>query len=182
VRLVTRKLWRAFPELDRFDDDQCRRFVDAACSRQDLQVVRGLCCGVAAVLVLTIPWTAGWADDAGEYFWGWPGAGLGKWFESVWWYRPFWFAALVGVGMLLLAALAAGMTRDVLLRRRVKQVMVSHGSCSACTYFLGGLPVNEYSLVMCPECGASVRVDSALIELAPGGATFAPTMDNVRSD
>lgn len=134
------------------------------------------------MFVLTLPWTAGWVDDAGEYFGAWRSGGVGKWVDSVWWYKPFWFVALVGVVLLLLSALAAGVTRDVLLRRRVKQVMVSHGSCAACTYFLGGLPVNEYYLVMCPECGASVRVDPALIELAPGGATFAPTMDNVRGD
>jgi hypothetical protein len=180
VRLITRQLWRAFPELDRFTDEQCQRFVNAACAREDLLLRRRALCVAAGGIVLFLPWIAEWFEGVLYWLGAWPEAGfVGPWVSSVWWYKPWWQVTIMLVLLLMLAALAGGLMRDVLLRRRIKAVMISHGSCAACTYFLGGLPVSERMLVTCPECGSRVRVDAALIELAPGGAVFSPTVDNI---
>ena len=174
VRLPTTKVWRAFPELDRFSDEQCARFAKAA-RRGAGRVWRW--CSVGAVLAIC--WAAAalfmlWASARGPTVWdrferrsGSVGLGVLLLFVS----------ALV---VFVLATAPAVLLRDRLLRRRILRIVRLRGRCFACKYNLLGLPVGAGLLVTCPECGETTTVDPALGELAQddaGQARFQPRPD-----
>ena len=155
IRLITRKIWRAFPELDRFSDEQCQRFVKAA-GRQRWFVFATwgavtvvFAAGLALASVLTR-----WTDSAMRYD-----------FPVV----PAWMILFVVLTAGVAAAgLAAMLTRDKILRRRIALVLKYRGSCVGCRYSLVGLPVPDSLCIVCPECGAECQVDASLGELATG--------------
>lgn len=163
MRLITKDLWRAFPELDRFDDDRCRRFVIAAQRGKRAAIWRILLnliltASVAAAIGsigLAIMWLF-W--DAGG---GTSGPAAGGW--------RFAF----GLFILCLAIVAAGLSslvlRDQLLRRRVAHFIFARGKCPQCRYNLLGVRVPESLRIHCPECGLELEVDKALTELADAG-------------
>lgn len=160
MRLITKDLWRAFPELDRFDDDRCRRFVIAAQRGKRAAIWRILLnliltASVAAAIGsigLAIMWLF-W--DAGG---GTSGPAAGSW--------RFAF----GLFILCLAIVAAGLAslvfRDQLLRRRVAHFIFARGKCPQCRYNLLGVRVPESLRMQCPECGLELEVDPALTELS----------------
>ena len=157
MRLPLSKVWRAFPELDRFSDEQCRRFVRAA-RRGAGRVAR-----VAAVVAtLFVSWLAGGALVT--WFTLNP-ATIGPW-ERV----HGWAVTVVLLGMLVFATAPAILLRDRLLRRRIMRIITLRGRCLMCKYNLLGLPVGADLLVTCPECGATTHVDPALGELSPDQA------------
>ncbi|MDP1660979.1 MAG: hypothetical protein Q8L55_03605, partial [Phycisphaerales bacterium] len=184
MRLVTRKLWRAFPELDRFDDEQCRRFVRVAASGIVARGARWVCVAVACIfgcalipMLSTVEMVCaqrGWLK--GRVLTGWLG-------------RPAWMDDLVYVAiglvvMFSIGALFGAVTRDILLRLRLRKVLRTRGRCAGCTYFLGGLPVSPEMRVVCPECGFSTEVDRSLGELSggeAGAARFAPSDAVIRA-
>ncbi|MFN0012427.1 MAG: hypothetical protein ACKVS8_12380 [Phycisphaerales bacterium] len=176
MRLPHTKIWRAFPELDQFDDVQCARFVRA--SRRGLarfgRVAATL--GVAAIgwitvlcvgVVLSAP--RGRARALDQFLSRVPLAAL-------------WIALAI-VGALLLATLPALWLRARLLRLRIATLLRDCGTCLNCRYLLLGLPVSSDLTITCPECGRATRVDPALGELArrpDGTAYFQPGPDSVR--
>ncbi|MFT3686313.1 MAG: hypothetical protein QM783_15570 [Phycisphaerales bacterium] len=103
--------------------------------------------------------------------------------------RPSWMNDLVflGLGLALLLSLgmfAGAVTRDVMLRWRVRRILRKRGRCAGCNYFLGGLPVGEDLRVTCPECGFVTEVDVSLGELRKGddGAVrFEPSEKTIKA-
>lgn len=175
VRLITRRaIYRAFPELDRFDDERCARFVRAA-GRGFWKKLRGytaMVLGAAAImaslygLVLLI---ARILERSGRGYW------LDSW--------PFWLIAFVGVFPVAAGVFGGAWTRDLHLRRRIRRVLRSRGVCLGCRYTLVGLPVEPGNSVKCPECGAESEVDPSLGELAVGDdgrARFKPSEDPLK--
>ncbi len=164
MRLPLSKVWRAFPELDRFSDEQCQRFVRAS-RRGAGRAVRV----VAVLATLFVSWLAS------AVFLGWlflNPATIGRWERD----HPF---VLLGVlpAVILLATTPAILLRDRLLRRHVMRIITLRGRCLMCKYSLLGLPVGANLLVVCPECGATTPVDPALGELMSaeaGQARFQP--------
>lgn len=156
MRLVTRRIYRAFPELDRFDDVQCQKFVRAARGSGLRRSLRGLFM-FGVILGGVIAGGAGYAllvdriSPRNELLMG----PLGE--------------KLLAVGLLVLTLtpgpVLAFVLRDWLLRRRVKFVLRTRGVCRTCWYSLVGLPIGEKNLVQCPECGAVTEVDESLNEL-----------------
>lgn len=142
VRLVTRQLWRAFPELDRFDDATCRRFVKAAGAGW-----RGALIPLASVLV---------------------GVGIviaGLWFGLSTWRGSHVLRAMGQVaffGGALVGPVAGYVLRDVLMRRQVRRVLRVRGVCRACGYSLVGLSVPDSLMVVCPECGVQSAVHASI--------------------
>ena len=172
MRIITRRIYRAFPELDRYDDDRCERFVRAARRGFVRSAVRmglvGLAFVVAMIAGLFPLWYAGGAIDR------WTpirqGTPLGMALLMV----------LIAVPCLGLAPLAGFLTRDFLLRRRVRYVLRARGVCLNCRYTLIGLPVGDGNTVACPECATECHVDPSLGELTldeSGMARYTPSPD-----
>lgn len=157
MRILTRtRIYRAFPELDRYSDEHCRRFVRAA---RGGWLRRGLVVGALWVEAM-----AGLALSIAALIWAYGSTDrLPLDFDL----RPV--RAGVFAGLLLVAAalplLLTYLTRDWLLRRRVRYVLRTRGTCPSCRYSLVGMPVRADNLVICPECGMETKVDPSLGEL-----------------
>lgn len=164
MRLIRSKIYRAFPELDRFDDEQCRRFVHAANSswrrRIGRWVVVGVTTGVLLVgAVIGCVALGSYLDDH-MVFWGTIG------------YFGWGVLFVVGTGLALLGGLVL---RDRILRLRVRQLIRRCGSCPNCHYSLLGMRVAGDHAIVCPECGTRVLADPAMGELTTdetGAAVF----------
>lgn len=156
--LVRSKIWCAFPELDRFSDEQCARFVKAAHRVKLLRTRDALLVGLSIGLSMV---AANLSLALADRWWG---QGLGQRLGDV-----GAFLVLGGVGVVIFGAFAIGLLvlRDRQLRTRIRYVLRARGTCAGCGYSLLGLPVPESLQVTCPECGMTGEVDPALGELAP---------------
>lgn len=163
MRLLTRKIYRAFPELDSYGDEQCVRFVRAARRVLWVRCFHSLVISLVTLVALApgIAMMAMLADwmSMGRNNPGWSeGLKLGAWILSA--------VPLLGTGLVL-----GYLTRDWLLRRRLRYVLRIRGQCPECGYGLVGLAVSADNHVTCPECGIRIQVDASLSELArQGGA------------
>jgi len=174
--LTTKALYRAFPELDHFSDEQCRTFVAAAKGDLVLRIFRLALQLIVALITLVLASVAisfiGRAFGDSRFV----GTNLGFF--------------LFGIGLIVFAfgsaALAFLLTRDFLLRRRIRGVMQSRGSCHDCGYGLTGLPVittpaaagSTTHSITCPECGTPHAADAILgetIEDAKGTLRYVPS-------
>lgn len=171
MRLIRRKLYRAFPELDRFSDEQCQRFMASVAGSMRHRLVR------RAVILAGAAVSSAAAVMLGM----WLGEGT-RWLVKITGQRG-WLVDLIIAAMVFLLVggglLLAMVARDVLLRLRVRGLLARNGSCPKCAYSLLGLPVSADLRVRCAECGTEVDVDPALGELARderGGAVYAPTV------
>lgn len=160
MRLLTRRIHRAFPQLDPYPDEVCWKFIDAARGSRGVRTLSKL--SIALVGLILTP--------VGCLLWAWL------------------FAAMIGTdaislrasgGKLALLVLATPFTlglgpagayfwRDRLLGWRLRYVLGTSGHCPACRYSLIGLALTDHSTVFCPECGAECEVDPSLGELARG--------------
>ncbi len=159
MRLISRRIYRAFAELDPYSDEQCIRFVDSARRGPLITALH-----TTAILAVTLPLLC--LALAGTVYL----------FETlsriIWLRRPFAFEAAWILSTALMFAFACGaglVVRDMLLRRRLRYVLRSRGTCPACQYSLVGLEVSPRSTVACPECGVEVEVDASLAELTREG-------------
>ncbi len=169
IRILTRKLWRAFPELDRFSDEQCARFVRVATSgfggpgSLTALVLRWLAIVLTVLILgglLAVPayWAAFHAFELAE----------GRNISASTLTRS---AAGVFVCVAILVTFGAGLLlRDLLVRRRVRQVIAVRGRCFGCGYAMLGLPVPDDLKITCPECRFETWVDPALAELVTNEA------------
>lgn len=172
MRLLTRKIYRAFPELDSFSDEQCVRFVKAVNASKTRLVIRGLISTVFAIglgivfLGLAI-WGATELADAWHFS------------EGLFW--VFW--GVSGTLALLFAFIPGLILGDLLLRLSVRSLLKRCGACPQCGYSLLGIRVGPEFVITCPECGRKVDVDPALDELATdvtGAPVYRPKI--VRED
>jgi hypothetical protein len=161
MRLLTSTLWRAFPELDEFSDDLCRKFVKAATARWRSQALRFVLVGLVAVATVVVAVFA---------------FAIARPIYDTWiLFRTLPNTAVVliqAVGLsipLLIGFACALVVRDQILRRQVCRVIRKRGACVRCAYSLLGMPVNAALHVVCPECGMTTVVDPALGELASVG-------------
>jgi hypothetical protein len=175
--LTTKALYRAFPELDHFSDEQCRTFVNAAkrgiiprLLRLALQLLAG---AVALAMVGWVAVTIAIALVPTGY------AQTEQLFLAV--------GALVMLVAFGSAAIVYLITRDLLLRRRIRWVMNARGSCYECSYGLTGLnivktpaPDGTTDAVICPECGTPHKADATIGEVVPdekGTLRYVPSPD-----
>lgn len=170
MRIPGSKIYRAFPELDQFSDDQCRKFVRAAnrgfwwASLRIFLWVSGSISVLAFAAVGLSFLTGAWQTWLGESVVEFVG-GLSPWLL-----------------LALLVPLMALVLRDWMLIRLVRSILRNRGCCSRCSYGLLGLPVDEDLCVTCPECGARTKVDPSLGELtkdAQGNTRFVPSADSL---
>lgn len=157
MRLITRDLHRAFPELDRFDDARALRFVAAARKGRTAAIARGLVATAVALLAaifVTVPLL--YLFNAVEQHN--PGGLLDHY--------PIIRDATIAIAGFGTFGLLAMVLRDRLLRGRVRRFISTKGRCPECRYVLLGLPVPDSLSINCPECGLEMEVDPALLELA----------------
>jgi hypothetical protein len=159
VRLVTRKLHRAFPELDPFPDDKCLMFLKAANRVRWVVVLRwGIAAGLAVAVTL-----AGWIglfpliDNQ-----------IGRMKDARW---AVVIDFLVLTGPSLVGLLVLMVVRDSVLRLRIRRVISLRGTCRQCGYSLLGIPIGADNQLTCPECGLSSTADDSMHELVTDPAT-----------
>ncbi len=165
MRLLTRKIHRAFPELDSYGDEQCDRFIRSARSSPLVVVLHTvailgtmlplLMLGLLGALKLSDRWMVFAFADLSDIF----TLRMLKWLST-------------GGLMLLAGPIAGYVVRDLLLRQRLRYVLRKRGGCPGCGYSVIGLRVERHesgaSIVRCPECGVQVEVDASLAELEKG--------------
>lgn len=169
MRLIARKVYRAFPELDRFSDHQCERFVRAVNRKYRSFVLRWFLVGTLSALALAaslalVEWLLYERDN------GW------RTYQRV----PWFIADLLSLALpLMLAGGVALVTRDIVIRLQIRRVIKTRGTCLTCGYSLLGIRVAEDRTVTCPECGTLAEADDALGELHTtdsGVQVFNPVM------
>jgi len=154
VRLISRKIWRAFPELDRYDDEACRLYVRQARSLSN--VGRG-----ALLVILSLPVTAGiWYLVLRLLGRAASGFLSGDTVQEI-------LGLVISLGIVWCPIVCALVVRDFWLRHCLKKQIM--GTACACGYSLIGLQIGEDDarepIVMCPECGLVSRLSD--INLRP---------------
>ncbi len=172
-RLPTRHVYRAFPELDPYSDEQCRRFVRAARGSVRRRALTGSIVAIVSFVVTAAGVAAAWHVIMHVFV---PYRTLNIAHANITWYG--WLLNIV-VGILGVAVgpLAGYLVCDFLLIRLVRHILRTRGVCIGCRYSLVGLFVGEDLNVTCPECGAATSVDPSLGELVvdeAGRARFKP--------
>lgn len=173
MRLITRRIYRAFPELDRHPDEQCERFVLAArggplriCARFIMLCVVGTVAVIGGFVLTGLSVVA--CENAGL-----PKSTAGN--------VVMVLVLIVGTVFALVVAPATPfILRDWLLRRRVRYILRARGVCPGCRYSLVGLTVSPANTVICPECSMEGTVDPSLGELVltdSGTRLFQPRQD-----
>ena len=151
MRIPRKRLYRAFPELDRFSDEQCERFLQRVRIRGSYRPVVLVTVGfvsVASLILVAGIVVAAWTSDLGQDV-----------------HRSLWLrfgprVDLVALAGMLTPSIAvppfAGLfVRDVVLRhylRKAVRMQIERVSCRRCKYLLIGQRVSA-GLVTCPECG-----------------------------
>jgi hypothetical protein len=152
MRLPTRKIWRAFPELDRFPDARCARYVREAKARRWVS-------GAATALlipVFVIVWLVSVVFSIGLMDLLHPGgAGPGVWGTLL------AFALFAGTPLLL--ALTLLLIRDRWLHGAIR-ARLNVARCLGCSYSLLGLEPGGNRFVVCPECGKTADLTDEMLE------------------
>jgi hypothetical protein len=161
MRLPYSKVYRAFPELDRFDDARCEAYICTAL--MTARVNRGVVqiaiffAGVAVAVLVGIV-LANILLLLSAIF-----------DSSDWIIPPF---VIIIAGSIAAGGVSGCLLRDVLLRRALRR-QIGNSRCPSCNYLLLGLVPKDGS-VLCPECGTTHKLtDLGLTEgqLIPVGAT-----------
>lgn len=175
MRMPGTKIWRAFRELDRFEDAPCDRFVRAALGsvlRRGLRMGVAIAAGVIATVLAGVGVDLAFSEELDALLL-WSGAGYAV--------MAAIYAAMLGTG-----GVTTLLVRDWLLRRRIRQVLRAGATCHGCGYVLMGMPVGTdqtgRTVVRCPECELESEVDPSLSELvrdASGGARYQPDLAKI---
>jgi hypothetical protein len=171
MRLPTFKVYRAFPELDRFRDEQCSKFVRSATRGFSRKIVQLVVQGLAFCLVLGIVvWLVNLL--------------IVPYWTSIDTFRREPLGLILGTVILAvclaISIVAAMFARDAWLIRGVRRAMFLRGACDACGYGLIGLGVDAQGRVTCPECGEARFTEPDLEEVAEdssGVRRFLPTAE-----
>lgn len=152
IRIPTSKIYRAFPELDQFSDEQCERFMQrirVSGLRKTLpQAVFLAVTGAGLVLACVVSGFVLAILEAGLQ--SRRNGDVLSVFDFV--------VLLVGFGLPVFIGLIA---RDFTLRRHLKLVInekLDRIRCLTCKYILIGQVVHE-NRVTCPECGFVMSLD-----------------------
>lgn len=147
MRLLTStKVYRAFPELDRFTDDECERYVAHIVRSTSYRLVM-MCIAlpVAAASCLIVGLFAFRIVDLfGIYVM--PDA------------SRFLLIPVLATVVLMTPGIASLLTRDAILRRYLNH-HVGKARCLTCSYSLLG-QATSHGIVRCPECGIQTTLSA----------------------
>ncbi len=151
MRIVTSKLYRAFPELDHLTDEQCERLIRRV-RNQRFNAWKTACMSIVAVVATTV---------AAIVLVFLMGSMLGDWLEKTDLRQTIaaWISIIAIIGW---PAFMGLITRDVYLRHGLMIALndyIERVRCLKCQYILIGLPA-EAGRVTCSECGHMMTLDS----------------------
>ncbi|MCA9274471.1 MAG: hypothetical protein KDA29_00440 [Phycisphaerales bacterium] len=158
MRLISRKLWRAYPQLDRYSDEVCKRYMRHAFHRRNLW--KGVLLLITTVIVAIV------VAAVSIHFFGYEvQAYSGSRRGSV----SIMFGLMI-VGAFLTSVLwfpvvSCFIVRDFWLRHVIQKQLQST-NCSGCDYQLLGLTIEreeQSAFVTCPECGNRVELNTGHI-------------------
>lgn len=157
MRLISLKIWRAFPELDQYDDAVCRLYIRHA--RRFNNTWKGallvlLSLGLAVLVWIGVIYFG--IDRVEEYTSSARGGELTF---------GLFLMSLLLTGIIWFPLLVAFFVRDRWLRRCVMAQLRST-NCAGCGYQLVGLTIIEdqgCKHVVCPECGVSTALNTGHI-------------------
>ena len=147
MRIIASPIYRAFPELDGFTDEQCRRYVDLARGGQRSRVmfeVARVMLSLGCVYVSSPVVLRNWS-----------------------WSEAQWRITLSVAMMATVFLLSMLFWRDVLLRLLVRGVLRGTARCPSCDYSAMGLLVSVDFAVTCPECGTGIPAEKRWLGGAP---------------
>tara|TARA_R110000744_G_scaffold71294_6_gene143553 strand:+ start:193 stop:708 length:516 start_codon:yes stop_codon:yes gene_type:complete len=153
MRLLTRKIYRAFPELDQYDDQSCERYVNRAVRLNDEL-------GCLLIGVIVIASVAAWIFIEYNtqlvifYLFDAVGIKLGV-------YTDTFIRLVVTLGYVWFPWIMILIARDIRLRSQIRK-QLDGAYCRSCGYRLIGLIILQEStteFVRCPECGTENTVD-----------------------
>lgn len=156
MRIPHSKVWRAFPEFDRFSDESCRAFVQRV-SRIGPRAAR---MWAATILVGGIGLTAMYLL-------------LARIRESVFHDPHIFDTTTPGLVLLSVLMISSGVmtglvVRDVVLRLELRRLIGSSAQCPRCGYLRIGLYIDESCVVRCPECALVAELDPQTIKTSVG--------------
>lgn len=141
MRLPWSKVYRAFPELDDFEDDQCERFIQWARSR--IRLRRFFLPFLAAIL-----WVILVVVIAPMVFWLLPSGRRFEWLQTL---------VILAIAAALVWSIAVALlVRDRVLIHAIRD-RIRGGRCPECRFNLLGLPIHDGAIV-CPECGTDMTL------------------------
>ena len=166
MRFIASPIYRAFPELDGFTDEQCRNYLRQVYGGAQVRVAMWLVCPVLGVGgAMAVAWICAAIAH--------PSRGVTSTF------------AIVGILAAVFASFGFGtlIARDVLLGLLVLRALGGTARCPSCDYSAMGLLVPADFMVTCPECGQSINItayrdqcvagaDGALRFMPPRGLAF----------
>lgn len=168
MRLPVSKVYRGFPELDRFTDEECGSLVGAAVKRHRRTAV-GI---MAAVLVIG----AAMVDLAAIFFFN---RIIPEMSDASVWALVLFFTIVATMGVALGFVTLWG--RDVALRATIRR-QIEDARCPECRYPLLGLAVAD-GRVICPECGEATSLGAmGLTEADVIGRSCAESQSGVNLD
>jgi hypothetical protein len=146
-RIPSVRVYRAFPELDRFSDAQCAAFVSSAIRRsRGSMVIVAIGASIVCVCLAGIAFVL-----VGELLSLNSGDGsLARWFAR----NPGIEQAMLVASLMIpvfCGVIPALMIRDVWLRSAIRRRLGST-ACAGCGYSMLGIRVADGS-IQCPECG-----------------------------
>lgn len=145
MRLPTRKVYRAFPELDRFDDQVCESYARRAVRKRWRSF---LLVAIGCIISIPVCWVFAVVLPELLYL-------LMPRFLSAVRRTDLAFPLYVACAFVF-PFIVTLFVRDTWFRRAIRSQLVGT-ACPTCEYQLIGLIVKE-GHVHCPECGASVRL------------------------
>lgn len=154
MRLISRKIWRAFPELDRYDDQVCRLYVRHA--KRLKNAWKGVLLILATLFVALVVWVVLLRLNVG-YIEKITAANHGD-------YAPIVITAAT-TGLFWFPVLCALIVRDLWLRFCIRSHLRT-SNCARCGYNLIGLTIlgeNDSRFVVCPECGIRTALNTGHI-------------------
>lgn len=158
MRFPFTKIYRAFPELDNYRDDQCERFVAAARGRWVRRLFRFLLAMVVAFVSQVALWVFIVFALSAEWF-----ANLKAQYGTS--------LAVTGAFLLipvcLIGFLPALLLRDRMLLGQIRSILIERGFCIKCHYSLIGLPVTERKFMECPDCEKPVVLKDSRTPVCP---------------
>lgn len=171
MRILSRKIWRAFPELDQFDDAVCKRYIQRAEAMKGhwkrlVIVIASLLLGLVLAGVIVNP-----EFQLLMSFFRYQNEN-----EKLSTGTITAIEVFVGTNFIWIPWMAGLFTRDVLLERCVRK-QVSDAKCNACNYNLIGLSVfseADKRVVRCPECGELTELNVGHISEADINPTLLP--------
>ncbi len=155
MRIPLQNIWRAFPELDAFSDEQCERFVESA-----TRDFRGSATRTAAITIALSALGVVLTGMTARFLWQISRDWLHTRLTAAR-FRDIGDAYLIVVCVLIAISLclAVLITRDQWLIRTITR-KVRQAGCHKCGYSLLGLEACM-GVVRCPECGAGFNLRDA---------------------